>query len=69
MEQLLNAVGVSSQHDVKGLRHLYNVIESNVHSLRSLGMSTESYGSLLSAASMSKLLSNLRLTASRKFGD
>ena len=32
-------------------------------------MSAESYGSLLSAALMSKLLSKLRLTASWKFGD
>ena len=69
MEQLLNVEGVSSQHDVKGLRHLYDVIESNVRSLKSLGVSAESYGSLLSAALMSKLPSELRLTASRKFGD
>ena len=69
MEQLLNVEGVSSQHDVKGLRHLYDVIESNVRSLRSLGVSAESYGSLLSAALMSKLPSELRLTGSRKFGD
>ena len=69
MEQLLNVEGVSSQYDVKGLRHLYDVIESNVRSLRSLGVSAESYGSLLSAALMSKLPSELRLTASRKFGD
>ena len=27
MEQLLNTDGVTSQHDVKGLRHLYDVIE------------------------------------------
>ena len=32
-------------------------------------MSADSYGSLLSAALMSKLPSELRLTASRKFGD
>ena len=69
MEQLLNVEGVSSQHDVKGLRHLYDVIESNVRSFKSLGVSAESYGSLLSAALMSKLPSELRLTASRKFGD
>ena len=35
MEQLLNTDGVTSQHDVKGLRSLYDVIESNVHSLNS----------------------------------
>ena len=63
MEQLLNTDGVTSQHDV---RHLYDVIETNVRSLDSLG---ESYGSLLSSVLMNKLPSKLRLLASRKFGD
>ena len=65
MEHLLNVEGVSSQHDVKGLRHLYDVTESNVSSLRSLGVSAESYGSLPSAALMSKLPCKLRLTSRR----
>ena len=69
MEQLLNVDGVSSQHDVKGLRHLYDVIESNVRSLKSLDVKAESYSSLLSSVLMNKLPSELRLTASRKFGD
>lgn len=69
MEQLLNIEGVTSQHDVKGLRHLYDVIESNVRSLKSLGVSAESYGSLLTAVLMSKLPSELRLIASRRFAD
>ena len=63
MEQLLNTDGVTSQHDV---RHLYDVIETNVRSLESLG---ESYSSLLSSVLMNKLPSELRLLASRKFGD
>ena len=69
MEQLLNTDGVSSQHDARGLRHLYDVIESNVHSLKSLGVTVESYGSLLSSVLINKLPLELRLTASRKFGD
>ena len=61
MEQLLNVDSVTSPYDVKGLRHLYDVIESNVKA--------ESYGSLLSSVLMTKLPSELRLMASRKFGD
>ena len=43
MEQLLSIEGVTSQHDVKGLRKLYDIIESNVRSLKSLNVSAESY--------------------------
>ena len=69
MEYMLNADGVSSQHDVRGLRRLYDVIESNVRSLKSLDVKAESYGSLLSSVLMSKLPPELRLVASRRFGD
>ena len=68
MEQLLSVEGVTSQHDVKGLRHLYDVIESNIRSLRSLDVSADSYGSLLSSVLMNKLPPELRLIATRKFG-
>ena len=69
MEQLLNIDGVASQQDVKGLRQLYDVVESNVRSLKSLGVKADSYGSLLSSVLMTKLPSELRLIVSRKFGD
>ena len=69
MEQLLNIDGVASQHDVKGLRQLYDVIESNVRSFKSLGVKADFYGSLLSSVVMTRLPSELRLIISRKFGD
>ena len=65
MEQLLSVERVTSQHDVKGLRHLYDVIESNVRSLRSLDVSADSYSSLLSSVLMNKLPPELRLIATR----
>ncbi len=37
MEQLLHVDGVASQNDTKGIRQLYDVIESNVRSLKLLG--------------------------------
>ncbi len=52
MEQLLHVDGVASQNDTKRIRQLYDVIESNVRSLKSLGVSAESYGSLLSSVLM-----------------
>lgn len=66
MDVLLNAEPVLSQHNLKGLRHLYDQIESHVRSLKSLGVSSESYGSLLSSVLLSKLPQELRLIISRK---
>ena len=66
MEILLNVEPVMSQHDLKGLRHL---IESHVCSLKSLGVSPDSYGALLSSILLSKLPHELRLIISRKTGD
>ncbi len=67
MDQLLHVRAVSSQHDVAGLRRMYDVIEVNVRSLNSLGVSPDSYGDLSSVV-MSKLPPELRLIASRRFG-
>ena len=47
MDILLNADPVTLQHNLKGLCHLYDLIEAHVHSLKSLGVSYDSYGSLL----------------------
>lgn len=55
MEQLLRIDPVSSQHDVKGLRRLYDTVESNVRNLTSVGVKSEAYGALLSSVLMSKL--------------
>ena len=48
---------------------MYDVIESNVGSVKPLDVKAESYGSLLSSVLMSKLPPKLRLVASRRFGD
>ena len=55
MDILLNVEAVASQHDLKGLRHLYDLIESHVRALKSLGVSSDSYGALLSSVLLSKL--------------
>ena len=66
MDVLLNADLVTSQHNLRGLRHLYDLIEADVRSLKSLGVSFDSYGSLLSSVLLSKLPQELRLIISRK---
>ena len=48
MEILLGAESVSSATQVASLHRLYDKVESNVRSLSSLGVNSESYGSLLS---------------------
>ena len=51
---------------LKGLRHLYDHIESNVRSLKSLGVTSENYGSLLASILMNKLPQELKLIITRK---
>ena len=46
MDTLLNVDAVTSQDNLKGLRHLYDLVESHVRSLKSLGVSSDSYGFL-----------------------
>ena len=63
MEILLNAESVSSANQVAALRKLYDKIESNVRGLASLGVTSDSYGSLLSSVLIQKLPSELSLTS------
>ena len=69
MDQLLHMDAVSSQHDVKGRRRLYDTIESNVRNLTSVGVKSEAYGALLSSVLMSKLPPELRLIVIRQIGE
>ncbi len=69
MEQLLHVDAVTSQYDLKGLRHLYDTVEANVRGLRALGVASESYGALLSSVLMTKLPNELKLIVSRKVGE
>ena len=57
------------QHNLKGLRHLYDLVESHVRGLQSLGVSSDSYRNLLSSVLVSKLPQDLQLIVSRKIGD
>ena len=61
----MNIDPVTSQHNLKGLRHLYDTVESQVRSLKALGVSANSYGSILSSVFVNKLPGELRLIVSR----
>ena len=71
METLLNinSVRLGLTVNIQALRQLYDLIDSQVRSLKSLGVSSNSYGSLLSSIVMSKLLQDLRLIVSREVKD
>ena len=69
MEILLNLESVTSHHHVRSLRQLHDTVESNERSLKSLGVSRESYGGLLSSILMSKLPQEFRLVITREMGD
>ena len=69
MDLLLNLEAVSSQHNLRGLRQLFDVVESNVRGLRALGVPASSYGGLLSSILVSKLPTELRLIVSRELNE
>ena len=69
MDALLNLEAVTSHSNFKSLRYILDQIESHIRSLKSLGIPSESYGSLLSSMLMSKLPQELRLIVSRTISD
>ena len=69
MDILLNLNAVLLQHNLKGLRHLFDLVESHVRGLKSLGILPEAYGSLLSSVLTNKLPSEFHLIISRDVKD
>lgn len=69
MDILMNTEAVTSPHNVKALRHFHDVVESNIRSLKALGVAAETYGSLLASVLMNKLPGDLRLVIGRKIGE
>ena len=64
----MNADAVTSSHNIKGLRRLYDCIETHVRSLKSLGVESSSYGTLLASVLINKIPEELQLIVSRKNG-
>ena len=66
METLLE---LESVNNIKALRRLYDQVEFQVRSLKSLEVPLNSYGNLLSSLFMNRLPQELRLIISRQIGD
>ena len=66
MEALLNLEAVTSSRDLKNLRQLYDKVESHVRCLKSLDVTSASYGSILSSILMKKIPQDLCLIVSRE---
>ena len=69
MDTLLEIESVSSADNIKALRHLYDQVEFQVRSLKSLEVPLDSYGNLLSSLLMNRLPQDLCLIISREIGD
>ena len=69
MEILLKFDSVTSHHNTRSLGKLLDTVESNVRSLKSLGVPRESYGGLLSSILMIKLPQEFRLVITREVDD
>ena len=70
MDALLNTATVSSHHDVKGLRKLYDSVEAHIRGLQALGISVSAYIGMLSSVLVNKLPPEIKLIISREiYGD
>ena len=68
MDTLLELEPVASSTNIKALRRLYDQIEFQVRSLKSLEVPLDSYGNLLSSLFMNRLPQEFRLLISREVG-
>ena len=69
MDAMLNVDAVTSPNNVKGLRHLFDFVESHIRSINSLGVTSDSYGTLLVSVILNELPQELQLLISRGIGD
>ena len=69
METLLGVEPVpASDKNSRGLRRLYDEVESHIRSLKALGVEHTSYGAMLAPVLLTKLPPDVRLIVSRKVG-
>ena len=65
MDALMNLEPVVTSRNLKALRQLYDKVESHIRCLRSLGVESESYGTLLSSMFMKRIPHDICLVVSR----
>ena len=66
MEMLLNIAVITSDQNARGLRRLYDDIESHVRSLKALGVNPDSYSAMLSSVLLNNQQPELRLIISQQ---
>ena len=66
-EELTKLPAVHNNDDTAKLRELYDKIESNLRSLREIGIQVDTYGYILVAMLKNNLLKEINLLLSRKF--
>ena len=54
------------ENNLSGLRWLYNEVETNVRSLKALGVEQDSYGTTVTSVLLTKLHHEIRLTVTRR---
>ena len=67
MKKFVTILPVKNDRDVRGLRKLYDEVETSVRNLRTLHVDTSTYGSLSVPLVNEKLTPDLRLRLSRNF--
>ena len=65
MKKFVSLNNVKSVHDVKGLRKLFDTVESSIRNLKTLKIEVNSYGSLLVPLLNAKLPKELSLQVAR----
>jgi hypothetical protein len=69
VDTLLQLEGVTSSQNTRALRRLFDNISSHVRSLRSLGVGSDAYGTVLCPVLLAKLPADLQLIISRKVSE
>ena len=68
MEAFNGIAAVTSDKNLRGLRHLHDEVQSHVRSFEALGTNPESYGAMFAPVLLSKLPPDVRLVISRRTG-
>ena len=69
MDALLQMEAVVSSQNTRALHRLFDDISCHIHGLKSLGVESNSYDSLLCPVLLNKIPANLQLIASRKVSE
>lgn len=67
--ELINMAPVYSNHDLRGMRQLYDLVQVHVRGLKAFGVPSEYYGSLLSSVLMNEVPQEVLKRSTGKTGN